>query len=435
MEGRWVRVLLTGATGFIGSTVHARLHSDGIEVVGVTRRLTAAARRLPASHWVELDLSQATSPEAWRPHLAGVYAVINCAGVLQDSTRDSTAGVHRDGPAALFAACEAAGVRRIIHLSAMGADKQSLSSFSASKRQGDEALTARDLDWVILRPSVVVGRPAYGGSALFRGLAALPVLPRLQGAGELQIVQLDDVVATIRFFLDTEAPSRVALEIAGPERLSFDQVVAAYRGWLGFPPARSAPGAGLLMGLMYRLGDLAGALGWRPPIRSNARREMVRGAVGDIEPWVRLTGISPRPLAAALEAEPASVQERWFARLYLLKALVFGVFSLFWIATGLISLGPGYQIGKAMMLEGGAGPLSGPSVVAGALADLAIGAGIAWRRTTRPALWAAVFISLFYAAAGTLLLPRLWADPLGPMLKIWPILALNMVALAILDDR
>ena len=68
---------------------------------------------------------------------------------------------------------------------------------------------ARNLDWVILRPSVVVGRQAYGGSALFRGLAALPILPRLAGTGPLQIVQLDDLVRTVLFFLQPDAPSRL----------------------------------------------------------------------------------------------------------------------------------------------------------------------------------------------------------------------------------
>ena len=114
---------------------------------------------------------------------------------------------------------------------------------------------------------------------------------------------------------------------------------------------------------------------------------------------------------------------------------MFVVFSAFWIATALISLGPGYAIGKSLMEEGGAGALAGPSVVAGALADLVIGIGIAFRGTARIALYGALAISLFYAAAGTLLVPRLWIDPLGPMLKIWPIIALNLVALAILDDR
>ena len=145
--------------------------------------------------------------------------------------------------------------------------------------------------------------------------------------------------------------------------------------------------------------------------------------------------IRPRTLAAALAAEPASVQERWFSGLYLLKALIFTVFALFWIVTFVISVGPGYGIGKELMLKAGAGPLAGPSVIAGAFADLAIGLGIAWRRTSRIALWAALLLSLFYLVAGSILTPWLWAEPLGPMTKIFPIMCLNLVALAILEDR
>jgi hypothetical protein len=115
--------------------------------------------------------------------------------------------------------------------------------------------------------------------------------------------------------------------------------------------------------------------------------------------------------------------------------VLFTVFALFWIGTGLISLGPGWDTGIGYMLAGGAGALSGPSVVAGALADIAIGVAIAIRRTTRLGLYAALGLSLTYIVAGTAILPSLWLDPLGPMLKIWPVLALNLALLAILEDR
>ena len=87
------------------------------------------------------------------------------------------------------------------------------------------------------------------------------------------------------------------------------------------------------------------------------------------------------------------------------------------------------------MRLGGAGAWSGPSVIAGGLADLAIGIAIAFRRSARAGLYAALAISLFYAVAGTAVRPDLWIEPLGPMLKIWPIVALNLVALAMLKDR
>jgi uncharacterized protein YbjT (DUF2867 family) len=430
-----MRILLIGASGLIGSAVAARLNRDGHEIVAVGRGGGPAARRVPADRSVKLDLRHATTPEGWLPHLAGIDTLVNCAGVLQDSSRDSPGKVHREMPLALWRACEAAGVRRVIHFSALGADRGDLTDFSRTKREGDEALEASSLDWAILRPSVVVGRAAYGGSALFRALASLPVFPEPAEAGPVDVVQLDDVAETVARLLQPGSESRVVLEMAGPDRLAFADLVAAYRDWLGWAPARRFIAPGWLMGLAYRGGDLLAWLGWRPPIRTTPGLEIRRGAVGDKSEWRRTTGIEPQSLAAALAANPASVQERWFARLYLLKPLALGTFALFWLLTGLISLGPGYERATFYMLAAGGGPLSEPSVVAGALADIAVAFGIAWRPTTQLALWAALGLSLFYLIGGTILLPALWADPLGPMMKIWPVLALNLLCLAILDER
>jgi hypothetical protein len=192
---------------------------------------------------------------------------------------------------------------------------------------------------------------------------------------------------------------------------------------------------GPIAALLFRLGDVAGWLGWRPPLRSTALYEICHGAVGDPRCWTELTGIVPRSLRAALASRPASVQERWFAGLYLLKPVIFVVLSLFWIATGALSLGPAYPAAIRLAQEAGGGSSSGVLVLAGGLADIAIGIGIALRRTSRAALWAAFAVSVFYLITLTVTLPLLWTDPLGPLLKIAPIVALNLVALAILEDR
>jgi hypothetical protein len=185
---------------------------------------------------------------------------------------------------------------------------------------------------------------------------------------------------------------------------------------------------------LFRLGDLVGLLGWRPPVRSTVLAELGRGAAADPGPWTRITGLVPRPLGEALAAEPASVQERWFARLYLLKPLLLAVLALYWLAAGLIALGPGWEDAVALIEAAEFGPAR-QLAIAGALADMAVGIGIAVRRTVRPALHAALALALAYLALATLLQPVLWADPLGPLVKIVPIVVLHLVALAILGDR
>lgn len=170
-------------------------------------------------------------------------------------------------------------------------------------------------------------------------------------------------------------------------------------------------------------------------MRSTARREIARGAIGDPSAWIRRSGIAPKSLSAALAARPASVQERWFSILCFLKPVVFVILSFSWLVTGLIALGPGYQVGVELMEEGGAGALSGISVVADALADIAIGVGIALRRTSRAALYLAAAVSVFYTMAGTAMTPWLWLDPLGALVKIAPILVLISIAVALLEDR
>jgi uncharacterized protein YbjT (DUF2867 family) len=172
-----VKIVVLGASGLIGSALVARLRADGHQVVAVSRR----PRPVPAGGvaTVACAIGPATPAARWEHVLRGADALVNCAGTLQDAPGESTSGVHADGLEAVFAACETVGLRRVVHISALGVERRA-TPFSRSKLAGEQRLMQRDLDWVILRPSVVVGRAAYGGSALLRGLASLPILPVME---------------------------------------------------------------------------------------------------------------------------------------------------------------------------------------------------------------------------------------------------------------
>src|SRR4051795_4836349 len=228
-----MKIAVIGGTGLIGSAIVAHLLGRGHTVVSMSRSPDPSS-----SDFRKVDISKATSPSYWLPHLNSIEAVVNCAGVLQDSRTDSTSMVHHHGIANLFAACEQLKIRRFIHFSAIGVDRKTPSAFSETKLHGDKALMERDLDWVILRPSVVIGRPAYGASALVPGLAALPIIPVMPDTGPLQVVLLDDVVRAVEYFLEPAAPSRQIVELVGPDRFSFAEIVSRIRRWYRWRPAR-----------------------------------------------------------------------------------------------------------------------------------------------------------------------------------------------------
>jgi uncharacterized protein YbjT (DUF2867 family) len=143
-------IFVIGASGLIGSAVAARLHREGHAIAGLAR----TGRHGSAIATIAFDVANATTPEDWRPVLSGIEVVINCAGALQDGPDDKMSAVHLQGPTALFQACEQAGVKRVILLSAIGVERAQPSDFSKTKRQAEEALRISALDWIILRPSV-----------------------------------------------------------------------------------------------------------------------------------------------------------------------------------------------------------------------------------------------------------------------------------------
>lgn len=214
-----------------------------------------------------------------------------------------------------------------------------------------------------------------------------------------------------------------------------DDVIKGLSDRLGGPFSRLRLPA-WLMQLGALAGDAASALGWTPPIRSTSLAEMRRGVTGDPQGWMDATGLQPKSLSDALRQLSVGVQERWFGRLYLLKAVVLATLSLFWVASGAIALTVAFADANAILNKVGLpDALARVTTVATAMLDIAIGLGIAVRRSARASLWAGIATSVSYLAASALLLPELWADPVGSMVKTVPVVVLMLVALAIIDDR
>lgn len=429
-----MRVLVVGASGLVGAAVTARLAADGCDVIGVGRDIAAARRRMPLVTWRRADLGK-TRLEDWIEILSGADAVVDCAGALQDGPRDDLEAVHVDGVATLAKACVTARVRRFVLISATGLER-SKGAFSETKREGEATLERFDLDWVILRPGLVLGSAAYGGSALLRGLAAFPLfIPAVLADRTAQVVAADDVAAAVARAVRPDAPMRVGCDLVAPDATTLGAVLRALRAWLGLPaaPVVSLPLA--LAGLVARIADALAWLEWRSPLRSATLGQLAAGVVGDASEAPAILGLQPMTLADLLARQPSSVQERWYARLYFVKPLMLATLAAVWIGSGLVGLAR-LEAATAVLTRGGVQPaLATLLATIGAGLDVVLGVLALARPTARWALRGMIALTLAYLAGATLWRPDLWADPMGPLLKAIPLAVLAVATLAVMDER
>lgn len=426
-----MNVLLTGANGFIGRYVLAKLIAAGHHVVPAVRDPAAADRMLPAPASIRVDFNRDVRPEDWMSRLSGIDAVINCAGILQGRRQQSIQAIHADAPKALFAACQNVGVRRVIQISAISADADT--AYAQTKRAADQFLMASDLDWVVLRPSLVYAEGAYGGTALLRALAALPWVLPLVGRGDqlFQPIHVDDLSATICKILDNPSINRQVIEPVGPESLTLKQLLIDLRQWLGLKPGCLIEVPVGLIRIIARFGDLVGG-----PVNSTALRQLLHGNAGTPGTFIAAVGVTPRRWIDGLQARPAQTQDRWHARLYFLRPTLRWTLALLWLASGIIGLlQPASAIGPILAPAGVTGPSAAIVAWLFSIVDIAIAVALLMR--WRPSVIGALQVGLIgaYTIGLTLTQSDLWLDPFGPLLKNLPIAVAAIVLAAIEPDR
>lgn len=424
-----MNILILGATGFIGSIIAARLIADGHAVTGFGRNPTRARLKQPAIDWQRADLSRMTKPEDWDDILKDQHVVVNCAGALQDGLSDNLAATQANAMLALYAAAQRSSRPLIVQISARTAGAAGALPFLATKRQADEALASSGLPYVILRPALVLGRNAHGGSSLLRALAAVPfMLPLVHADSPIETLSVDDVATAVSRAISGDITSG-DFDLAAPKVLTLADLVRLHRQWLGLPPARARSLPGWLARPVTWLADIAGLLGWRSPLRSTAMTVMSEGIRSTAD-----SGFVATSAAATLAANPSGVQDLWFARLYLLKPLVMSGLSAFWLLSGLIPL-LALEKTSAHFLPFMPQAAATALTLVTCLIDITLGTTVLVRPLAQRSLLGMLAVSLAYLAGASVLEPGLWLDPLGPLVKVLPSILLTLAALAILDER
>lgn len=433
-----MRVFITGAYGFLGSHIVAGLLSKGHEVIGCGRDLAYARTKIPSIEWIHGDLAKDVRPEDWLDHLKDVDVLVNCAGLLQSTRAQSVEDVHLRGPAALFEAAERAGIRRVVQISALGTHEEGATDYARSKAAGDNELKARDLDWVVLRPSIVYGHGSYGGTSLFRGLAAFPgFIPVALGERLMQPIAMSDFVDVVCDCVETEKGTGQVIDLVGPEPISLIDMLKGYRRWLGIGDAPVWRVPAWMMGAIARIADLAAWAGAHTSLTTTSLKQLDRGNTSDPAPMRRVFSIEPKPFDIGLASMPSGIADRWHARLYFAKPALVVLLSFFWILSGAVPLlGSGIE----WPLEKGLRELFGGGLFTGlkwatCLLDVVLGFWLLSGAKRRLVLALQIFVSLAYLVFLTAFAPVYWLDPIAPVLKILPIIGLTAVLMMIEGER
>jgi NADH dehydrogenase len=196
-----------------------------------TRRLSHG-RRLRSLPTVELVQADVHDGAALAGLLAGVDAVINLVAILHGS-REDFERAHVALPRTLAAACSAAGVARLVQVSALGVGPAAPSNYLRSKTQGEAVLQAAGLDLTLLRPSVIFGAEDRFLNVFAQLQAFAPVLPLAGSLARFQPVWVEDVVSAIIACLDQPQSVGQVFECTGPTVYTLSQLVRLAGRWSG----------------------------------------------------------------------------------------------------------------------------------------------------------------------------------------------------------
>jgi uncharacterized protein YbjT (DUF2867 family) len=222
------RVAVLGASGFIGRYVVKRLAAHGAVIAAVVRDVEAAKFLQPMGDVGQIARLGANLLDEARlaAAIAGADAVVNLVGILHENGSQRFDAIHHRGPARLGALATAAGVRHLVHISALGADPGAPSAYARSKAAGEQALRAAFPAAVILRPSVVFG-PEDDFFNRFATLAQLlPALPLIGGGKtRFQPVYVGDVADAAMAALDDPRAAGQTYELGGPRVYTFKELM------------------------------------------------------------------------------------------------------------------------------------------------------------------------------------------------------------------
>ncbi len=292
--GHGRRVVVTGAAGFVGCHTCRILAGKGWQVRALVRSATKAAERL-AHLPVEIRIGDIRDPAYLASSMDGATAVVHLAAIAIEHDGDTYESANTNATRAVIESASNARVRRILHMSQNGSDSKSPYRFLRSKGIAQDIVTSSDLDWTVLRPSIIFGREDEFVNMLARLVRLTPfVLPLPDnGRARFQPIAVDDVAQVIAHALSDESTHRQIFPLGGSAELTLRQLAErilvamnANRAVIGVPTAIIRP----LVAALWHLVP-------KPPVTPELLDILALNNTVPDNALVSVFGISPTPFA------------------------------------------------------------------------------------------------------------------------------------------
>ncbi len=285
-----MKVFLTGATGFVGKHVAARLIADGHEPVCLVRDAGSDAAQGLRRKGARLVPGNVTSAEDVIAGARGTDATIHLVGIIFERQGASFQRVHVEGTINVLAAARNAGNSRFIHMSALGAGEDAVSAYLKTKWIAEQAVISSGLDYTIFRPSIIYGSGGEFIDMLLGQARRLPLLPVIgDGRYLMQPVSVSDVARIFPAALTNKKSINHIYDVGGPARLTYDEMLDTVCRALD----RKRPKLHIPVTLMRLLSGVSEKTMSKPFLTTDQIAMLLRGSTGDISDLRADFGIEP----------------------------------------------------------------------------------------------------------------------------------------------
>jgi NADH dehydrogenase len=298
-----MKVLLTGATGFVGREVLGQLHRAGHEVRSIARNLKTAADQLPQPCSVtEFHRGDVTDLRSLSGAARGCDAVIHLVGIISEFGRVTYERLHVEATRHVLATAQAEGVKRFLHMSALGTRANANARYHQTKWAAEEIVRWSGLDFTIFRPSLIYGPKDHFVNQFERMSRWLPFLPVMgTGSNLMQPVAVETVACCFVGALDRAETVGQTYDVCGPERLTFVQIldtILKVTGRRRFKLHIPLPLARMQAAVLERV--MGSIINRPPPFNRDQLLMLQEDNVGDSQPVQRLFGLKQTGFAEGI---------------------------------------------------------------------------------------------------------------------------------------